>query len=290
MMLASLFILPTIPIGFLGTQENSVGFRGVGLNTSHYNPLENFEAYTAGTDLNGKIGPLGSWITYVTGAGCYCKVYNDGGNKVIDAKDVSTTGGASAEVFFDIKGSINGINIVSWRQKVLAENFNILVMEGSNIRVQVQFSGGNLVRYYAPDHGGLFNTGLTFGTGWETYEVMLYSTSQFMLRQYKNGTWSAWVGPFDLRNHWSSTGAVCSAWDIEGGTPVIPRVFVDNVGVRWYGAPEIIVNSPIASSMLGSGNVSLNINVVGINISSIWYCLDHDAPVLMPANTSILVH
>ncbi len=291
-MLAVLFVLPTMITAFYGNRGNPTAFQGADLATNAYSATEDFESYTAGDNMNGKSGPLGDWTTTITGTGCETsRAYNDGGNLVMDAMDDSTSGATSAKVVFDVNGAINGVNIVTWRQRVLSDEFNVVLWEGTSARVQIQFSGANLVRYYAPSHGGLISTGLTIGSGWETYEALLYSTSQFKLRQYKAAVWSNWTGPLDLYAHWSSSGAVCSGWDIDGSTVNMPHVYFDDVAVNWYDAtpPAIAVNSPIDGALLDTGNVPLNVEVVDGDLDSIWYRLDGGSSILMPTNTSITV-
>ncbi len=278
--LTILFIIPATLVPFLGWPSLPARVNGDrrGLSNFHYDAtavvhhsdslvtysaMEDFEAYTAGDDINGKSGPLGNWITIVNGVGCESsKVYNDNGNLVMDVMDDSGSGSTNAKVNFNVKGTINGNNIVTWRQRILVAGYNVVLFEGASYCIQVQFSGGDQVCYYAPNHSGLVGTGLTFGSGWETYEVLLYSTSQFMLRQYKSGVWSSWVGPFDMRTHWSSTDAVCSAWDVDGNTAGLPRVLADDIGVVWCTndvndtTPPIITTSGFSGLAIEQGDIA----------------------------------
>ncbi len=232
---ASAFPLMAIVSGsMVSSQSGFVQGEGTRLvSSTDYISVEDFESYTAGEDIDAKSGPLGVWDATV-GAGCYARVYNDGGDRVLDASDQSDSAACSVVLDFDEHIEIDGYNIISWQQCALAGGFNVVLLEGSSIRVVIYFyQDDGLV--FANGHGLITDTGLTYGNGWEGYQVLLCSTSQFLLRQFKDGIWSDWLGPFELYDaHWSGTGPVCSAWGLSGSTPGMPRVMFDDVDILLY--------------------------------------------------------
>nr|MDO8111201.1 hypothetical protein [Candidatus Sigynarchaeota archaeon] len=207
-----------------------------------YARTEDFESYTAGENINGKNGFLGAW-TASASSGCSCTISSYGGDLVMDAKDGMGSGVVNAVLTFGTSGGINGLNVVRWSQEVyLNYAFNIRLMEWTSDNVQVYFNGRTDVCYYNGHSSSVVSTGLTYETGWETYEILLLSTSQFKIRQFKNYVWSSWRGPFDQRVHWSGAGAACNAWSLSGNTNGQPQIRFDDIGVSWVDGFTAIEN------------------------------------------------
>ncbi len=194
---------------------------------------EDFESYTPG-ELNGKVGPLGTWSATTSGA--TSTIENDGGELVCRQVDSSSGSRGHSTLQFSAPGSPNGVDSVSWTQKVPTGNawWAISFVEGSvDYRVSVYFDNeDDHVRYYYGDYG---DTGLDFSRDtWETFDVQFSSTSTFMIR--KDG--GAWYGPFQNRGTFGSGTAVAKI-SFGGSTEQTYDVKFDDIRPSWIPAPVL---------------------------------------------------
>ncbi len=203
-----------------------------GILPSANTAVEDFESYPVNQVINGRSGPLGVWASTISSGAC--KVYNDNGNLVLRQNDTSTGSGGNSRLTFTTPGSPNGVDIVGWRQKIRSYGnqwWGIGFYEASSPRIGLFFNKHiGKVEYYIS--GSYYDTGLTCtNDAWETYEVLFYSRTQFMIRK-DGGTWH---GPFNNRDNsaFSSSSHTVTSMLHGASTPDWYDVEYDDVGISW---------------------------------------------------------
>jgi hypothetical protein len=205
-----------------------------GIFPSAYVAIEDFSSYPVNQEIHLRSGPLGAWEAYFSSGDC--KVYNDGGNLVLQQNQTNAVGGpTTSQLTYSTPGSPNGLDTVSWRQKISGligtHKLDVSFWEETNSRVTLFFNlNPGEVEYRTQESSYYFDAGLNCtNDDWETYEVLFYSTTEFMVR--KDG--GAWHGPLGNRGHFNNSSSQVTMMTFGMSTPNAYNVIFDDIRVSF---------------------------------------------------------
>lgn len=166
---------------------------------------EDYESYAHDSNIDGQSHGGFTWSAGAV-AGCTAKVRDAAGNNYLEIVDGSDAAGMNVYCTFITKGSPNGTDIIKFRRNgtTQAARSIPMVREGAAVNIHLYFNESDWkVYYYAGDY---LDSGLTWSANtWETWEILLLSTTQFKLRKGGSG---AWTGALNNRTAFSGAGAV----------------------------------------------------------------------------------
>ncbi len=198
---------------------------------------EDFESYTVGSSLNGKLGPLGTWTAYPGTSGeQLVKIQDYDGGRRYRQRDFVTGTAVSSSLEFSTPGAVDGLNTIRWRQNILVGSYWWAVgfwegTSGGSVGIEFPGTGGAIHSYVGDTSVALTDPKLTFTQGvWETYEVLFCSETQFKIR--KND--GEWIGPFTNRYIFNDNDPVVTRMSQGGhsGTPY-SDTFIDDITPSW---------------------------------------------------------